>query len=388
MELPVAQPKYAPVRNLMLFLTEDCNLRCTYCFVKKSPRTMTVETAHKTMDYLFHRNITGNRRNIWITFFGGEPFMALDLLEEVVRYANDKARQSRKIVRFSATTNATIATPRVERIVRETRMPLLVSVDGGESSMESRPFLGGGSPYKAVKRNLSRLASWSPYVIARMTYHPEALDLKTNVEEVLAMGPSSIALCPVNESEWRGYENELEEAFEELGDWFIQEALVGRLLPLEVTWEHLRGIHRSTLGGERPARPCEVGTTLIAVDPDGQVMPCHRYLYRKSDWFGTVEDPVFPPDRETYVNLSSREILGCDTCIAEPICGGGCRYLAVTEGLDIRTGAHPGHCLTMRAQTKTAYRIYHTLMEKIPEQFTDALHNYQPTAEMFGELAK
>lgn len=386
-ELRVIQPSYAPVRNLMLYLTEDCNLRCTYCFVKKSPRSMSIETAHKTVDYFFHRNISGNRRDLWITFFGGEPFMAQDLMEEIIGYARGVAQRTRKNIQFSATTNATFATPRVERIIRDTQMPLLVSVDGGEDAMAERPFLGGGSPYRAVRRNLPRLVEWSPKVIARMTYHPEALDLCANVRRVLDMGATSIALCPVNESDWRGFEQKLEDAHQALASWFIEEAIQERYLPLEITWQQLRSVHHSTRGGSRPVRPCEVGTTLIAVDPDGHVMPCHRYLYRPKDWFGTVEEPSFPPQRETYVKLSSRELLGCETCVAEPICGGGCRYLAITEGHDIRTGTHPGYCLNTRAQARAAYRIYQTLMERIPHQFTNALHHYRSPADLFGELS-
>jgi uncharacterized protein len=386
-ELPVLQPSYAPVSNLMLYLTEDCNLRCTYCFVKKSPRTMTVETAHKTIDYLFHRNITGNRREVWITFFGGEPFLAMDLMEEVIEYARGAAKQSRKTVRFCATTNATVANDRVQRIVSSNSMPLLVSVDGAEDAMEQRPYLGGGSPYQAVKRNLGKLSGWSPRAIGRVTYHPEALELVKNVRHVLEMGVSSVSLCPVVESDWRGREEALEQAYQELSEWFIQEALKGRFLPLEVTWQQLLYLHSSQAGGKRPDRPCGVGTSLIAVDPDGHVMPCHRYLYRRSEWFGTVDTPEFPPEREHYVRLATRDILGCDTCVAKPVCGGGCRYLVVTAGHDITNGTHPGHCLNTRAQARATYRIYQTLMEQIPESFSSVLRRYPTAAGMFGELA-
>jgi uncharacterized protein len=386
-ELPVLQPSYAPIRNLMLYLTEDCNLRCTYCFVKKSPRTMSVETAHKTIDYLFHRNITGNRRDVWITFFGGEPFLAMDLMEEVIDYARCVAHQKRKTVRFCATTNATVANDRVRRIVSTNSMPLLVSVDGAEDAMEQRPYLGGGSPYEAVKRNLKKLSAWSPGTIGRVTYHPESLDLAGNVRHVLGMGVSAVSLCPVVESDWRGREEKLEQAYQELAEWFITEALEGRFLPLEVTWHQLLYLHAAQSGGSRPARPCGVATSLVAVDPDGHVMPCHRYLYRKEDWFGTVETTEFPPERERYVRISSRDLLGCDTCLAEPVCGGGCRYLVVTAGQNMSSGTHPGHCLNTRAQARAAYHIYQTLMEQIPEKFSSALRRYPSAAGMFGELA-
>ena len=385
-ELPVVQPSHAPVQTLMLYLTEDCNLRCTYCFVKKTPRAMSSETARKTVDYYLHRNISGKVRHLALTFFGGEPFMALDVMEEIIAYCREQRKRTQKIVHFSATTNATIATPRVERIVRDSNMSLLVSMDGGEDAMESRPYVHGGSPYKAVARNLKRLVKWSPTLVVRMTYHPEVLDLKKNIQRALDLGAPSIALCPVTESNWNGYEERLEEVYQEIADWFISEARQGRFLPLEITWQQLRKTHNAKLGGSRPERPCSVGQSLIAVAPDGHVMPCHMYIYRKQDWFGTVDDPHFPPEREQYVQLSTRTLLGCETCLAEPICGGGCRAVAVGELYDFHTGKHPGYCLNTRAQARCAYRIYQTLMDEMPETFTHALRHYKPASQYFGEL--
>jgi uncharacterized protein len=371
----------------MLYVTEDCNLRCTYCFVKKSPRAMSLEKARQAVDFYLDREVSGNLRHLNLTFFGGEPFMALDVMEEVIRHAGEVGQKARKEVHFSATTNATIATERVERIIRSTGMSLLVSIDGGEDTMVARPYLGGGSPWRAVSRNLKRLVSWSPLVNARMTYHPEALDFRTNVSRVLELGAPSISLCPVVESDWRGTEARLREAYEKLGEWFLDEARKGHYLPLVVTWSYLRRIHASSQGAPRPARACPVGTSLIAIDPDGQVMPCHRYLYRPQDWLGTVGDrPGFPKEREKYVRISSRDLLGCDGCLAEPVCGGGCRLVVISERLDLHSGVHPGHCLNTRAHVQMACRIYDTLMNEQAEQFTCALHRDQVSTDAFGEL--
>lgn len=387
-ELPVRQPSYAPVQTLMLYVTEDCNLRCTYCFVNKSPRAMTLETARKAVDFYLHREVSGNLRQLNLTFFGGEPFMALDVIEEVVRHVAEVSGKARKSINFAATTNATIATARVEQLVRSNGMQLLVSIDGGEDAMVSRPYVGGGSPWRAVSRNLKKLVSWASSVTARMTYHPEALDLVGNVKRVFELGAPSVALCPVVESTWRGYEERLEEAYQDLGDWFLAEARQGRYLPLLVTWHMLRLVHSSNNGGQRPSRACPVGTSLIAVDPDGHIMPCHRYLYRPQDWFGSVDQPPgFPAEREKYVQITSRELLGCQGCVAEQVCGGGCRLVVVAERLDLNSGIHPGHCVNTRAHARMAYRIYNTLMKEQPERFSPALHHNHALTEAFGELA-
>ncbi len=387
LELSVRQPTYSPIRTLMLYLTQDCNLRCTYCFVHKTPQTMSLETARSTVDYLLHRNISGNLNGLFINFFGGEPFMAMDVMEEVISYSKTAGHKARKKIRFGATTNATIANSRVEAIVRDSGMNLLVSLDGGEDSMRARPFVGGGSPFKAVCRNLKRLVTWSPSLTVRMTYHPGALELCDNVRSVLEMGAPSVSLCPVPESDWRGSEDKLEHEYQKLADWFIAQFLAKEPLPLETTWQQLKLVHNHFQGGSRPSRPCPVGTTLLAVGPDGQVMPCHRFLYRSRDWFGNVETPAFPTEREKYVRLSSNDLLGCDTCLAKPLCGGGCRVVATADRYDLQTGVHPGHCLNARAHAQAAFRIYETLQKRAPESFSRALHQYRPAINAYGELA-
>jgi MoaA/NifB/PqqE/SkfB family radical SAM enzyme len=61
--LPVqSQPqKYAPVRHLMLYLTEECNLRCTYCFVKKEPRFMRGPLTKRKKSYAKDFRLTSHR---------------------------------------------------------------------------------------------------------------------------------------------------------------------------------------------------------------------------------------------------------------------------------------------------------------------------------------
>lgn len=354
---------YAPVRSLMLYLAEQCNLRCTYCFVDKKARYMTSDTARKAVDFFLSRNISGAEDDIWITFFGGEPFTELDLVEEVVAYSERYRPNVYKKITFSTTTNGTVASPRVERIIRDSQMHLLISMDGRRGASRYRPFVSGRSSYPLVARNLRKLAQWSPDAVVRMTFHPGALDLVGNVQEALELGAPSVALCPVNEADWTGHEEQLDASYQALAEWCIAEARQHHIVPLEVTHHLLRLYHLHQQGAPRPQRPCGVGTNVLSVDPEGNVMPCHRFLYRPQDWLGTVSEPVLSEARQQYVHFSSHDMLGCDTCIAAPVCGGGCRVVAMNAGLGLH-GAHPGYCLTARAHTRAAIRIYHTLMNE------------------------
>jgi uncharacterized protein len=356
-------PTYAPVRNAVLYLTDRCNLACSYCFQDVKSRNMSSETMRQAIDFILSGNISGAEYRVHLTFFGGEPFTRLDLMEEAVAYARKPRKNVYKKIEFSATTNGTVVGPRVERLIRDTRMSLLVSMDGGVGAASHRPFVSGRSSYGAVARNLRKLVEWSPDVVVRTTFHPGALDLAENVRHLLSIGAPSIALCPVEESDWAASETRLEEEYQALALYYIEEAKAGRLLPLEITHRFLQLHHATLNGAERPERPCDVGSSLIGIDPEGHVMPCHRFLYRAQDRIGHVSRHELEPNREAYVRLSSRDILGCETCEARKVCGGGCRATAVAAGSGL-FGTHPGYCVTARAHVRAVRRIYQELRFK------------------------
>ena len=356
-ELPVQQPRYAPVRNLMLYLTEDCNLRCSYCFVEKRPKKMSLETALGALRWVVKPQISGFESSVEVTFFGGEPFLELDLLEELIRAARDLPKR----ITFAATTNGTIAGPRVERILKEGNVRLLVSLDGDERGNEARKTLAGKSSYPMVTRNLPQLLEWTPSLIVRTTFHPGNLDLLGQVRHILELGAKSIALAPVVEADWNGSEQKLDEAYTELGEWFLDECRSLRRPPLELTWDLIRLWHRHHCGGSPPAEACKLGTSLLSVQPDGNVMPCHRFLYRPQDWLGSIHDAELPEKRAQYLALHSWQKGVCASCPARPVCGGGCRLLALQAGLGL-TGVFSNHCLLMRSHARMARHLYLTLL--------------------------
>ena len=379
------EPKrYAPVRNLMLYLTEECNLRCTYCFVKKEPRYMTRETALRTVDWVLQRNVSGGLNDLSITFFGGEPFLAVERMQELVDYAQLSRTNVDKVFRFAATTNGTLANGRVEKVIRQASMDLLVSIDGGAQASRLRPMVSGRESHSLVAKNLPKLASWARNCSARLTFTPDNLDLVGAVRDVLAIAAVGVVLAPVIEIDWSGHEEALERAYQELGDWFLEEFAQGRRPPLEVTWELLRVYIGHLKCQRRPNKPCPLGTSLLAVDSQGNVLPCHRFLHQAKDRLGQVQAEDLPAERWRYVHLKTLEIPDCAGCEARTVCGGGCRAVALQAGYGLE-GIHPNHCLLLRAHVRMVERIYQTL--SADQRFWDVLYQTQTGSELLLELA-
>ena len=77
------------VKALCLHIAHDCNLACRYCFAGEGEyqgerSLMSLEVGKKALDFLVENS--GNRRNLEVDFFGGEPLMNFDVVKELVAY--------------------------------------------------------------------------------------------------------------------------------------------------------------------------------------------------------------------------------------------------------------------------------------------------------------
>ncbi|MBE6849011.1 MAG: 4Fe-4S cluster-binding domain-containing protein, partial [Ruminococcus sp.] len=98
----------SPIKAMCLHIAHDCNLRCTYCFASTGDfgtgrKLMPVETGKLAIDFLLENS--GNRENLELDFFGGEPLMNFDAVKEVVKYAREREKEYGKHFRFTITTN-------------------------------------------------------------------------------------------------------------------------------------------------------------------------------------------------------------------------------------------------------------------------------------------
>ena len=77
------------VKAMCLHIAHDCNLACRYCFAEEGEyhgrrALMSLEVGKKALDFLVENS--GNRVNLEVDFFGGEPLMNWDVVKELVKY--------------------------------------------------------------------------------------------------------------------------------------------------------------------------------------------------------------------------------------------------------------------------------------------------------------
>jgi len=80
-----------PFGHMELFLTEECNHRCDYCFVREKDRSrnMPEAIARRAVELLLRDGRRSPRSEIM--FFGGEPLLRFPLLARLVEFARERA---------------------------------------------------------------------------------------------------------------------------------------------------------------------------------------------------------------------------------------------------------------------------------------------------------
>lgn len=169
MEALIAQHAWV---QLVLVMTEDCNLRCTYCYYSeayplsrdRTSSSISFETGRKALDYFFAQaapNIASNpMRKLAINFYGGEPLMAQRTLRELTLYA--KANAPTDLV-FAVTTNGTLLRGDIVDFLVENGFYILVSLDGGrEDHDRNRSYPGGLGTFDRIVENLRELRARYP----------------------------------------------------------------------------------------------------------------------------------------------------------------------------------------------------------------------------------
>ena len=98
----------ANLKQISFEVTDACNLKCKYCaygefyndYDKRENQKLDFAVAVKIIDYLValwnsEQNMS-SKRNVYITFYGGEPLMNMPFINKVVDYINRNVCPFRK----------------------------------------------------------------------------------------------------------------------------------------------------------------------------------------------------------------------------------------------------------------------------------------------------
>ena len=121
------------VKALCLHIAHDCNLACRYCFAEEGEyhgrrALMSFEVGKQALDFLIANS--GNRRNLEVDFFGGEPLMNWEVVKQLVAYGREQEKLHDKNFRFTLTTNGVALNDEIMEFCNREMGNVVLSVDG------------------------------------------------------------------------------------------------------------------------------------------------------------------------------------------------------------------------------------------------------------------
>ncbi|MDF2542965.1 MAG: Radical domain protein [Herbinix sp.] len=321
------------VKALCLHIAHDCNLACKYCFAEEGEycgdrSLMSYEVGKQALDFLVANS--GNRRNLEVDFFGGEPLMNFQVVKDLVKYGRELEKSHNKKFRFTLTTNGVLLNDEIMEFANQEMSNVVLSIDGRkEVNDRMRPSRNGKGSYELILPKFQKLAesrNQTNYYV-RGTFTHNNLDFSEDVKHLADLGFKQISVEPVvalPEEPYAIKEEDLPFLFEEydkLAKFMLERKKEGK----DFNFFHFM-IDLS--GGPCVAKRlsgCGSGTEYLAVTPWGDFYPCHQFVGQQEFLLGNVFDGI----KETtlceefkHCNVYSKD--KCKDCFARFYCSGGC----------------------------------------------------------------
>ena len=322
------------VDSFILGLTEQCNLRCTYCCYsgnyanKRSHNTVSMSAADVD-DILAFIDTFTNKRPIRIFIYGGEPLLKYD----IVRYTVDKARKLwEDNVNFTVSTNGTtLSKDRIDWLVSN-NITLALSIDGTESYHDSyRVDAQGNGSYvkvydalKYIKRIYPEYAKEMSLIMTLASFDKiDEIAKDWHNDEVLrdwaptmmnSLAPNfSKGVDKADYEEVKKFYDVLLDTYEKHQDWLILKKLLESCVAY---WKERPIFEPST---SVPMATCLPNNTKLYVDANLQIGVCEKMSdnYR----IGNIKDGIDWVKANSIVRYYyNKRVERCKDCSAVRMC--------------------------------------------------------------------
>lgn len=333
--------------SIGLWLTNACNLSCTYCYIKhKSEATMSLETAQRIITTVL--NSPGGR--VLICFMGAEPLTRFSLMREIVEWA--KSLKWPREFAFMAATNGTLLKEEMKPWLYENRalLSLGLSLDG--DTISQRQNRG-----ETVQELDFFLQTW-PKQPMKMTISEESVRrLCSDIVYLHSIGAAFTANVAYEEKAWSDASIKCyQEQLIALADYYIENPTVPPCNIFSPVPERMLCSPE-----EEQLCYCSAGSSFEFYDMDGVCYPCHmlspmvleeahsREVCKKQiDQDGDFRDPACTKcalRRSCYTCLGSNELYRGDYRLRDPM---HCQLFQLQVKAQM-------HLWTGRYQVKTAF---------------------------------
>ena len=293
-------------KAIILLITYDCNLRCTYCYEpKKAHFKMTAETAKscikKTID-----SLDDSYDSVIVQLMGGEPLLSFDLIKEVSEWIWSQEFKV-KVRNVHAPTNGTVLNPEMKEwlVANKDKFSLALSFDG------DRLMHNMNRSASADEIDLSFFSKTFPEVPVKMTLSPDTIGhffegYRFLIEQGFKQIGPTLAI-----GDNIGWKKEhlsiLKHQLDLFVEYFLEHPEVERVGNFALPVSNI-------LYEDAPDHTCRVGRDIVCYDYNDKAYPCHI--------FSPIAMDAVKSLRSTKIDFEQvrSEKSPCEKCALNKVC--------------------------------------------------------------------
>lgn len=292
------------IYTLQIILTNDCNLHCKYCYVRRDTiRAISIDTAKKAISNMIDKYPPSD----WmydLCFMGGEPLVEFNKIKEISEWVWQTFPEID--IQISAPTNGTLLNETIRTWLNKnhTRFSLGLSYDGDYAQDNNRSN-------SAAMIDVTYFKNLWPEQPLKMTISEHHVDcLAKNITLMQKQGNLISANVACGEQEWSNESiSEFGRQMLILAQYYIDHPEVTPIDLLNVNLCQVFFQH------EQMIRRCGIGFNYDTIDVDGTSYPCHLFSSLALTSQEIREAKKFRMGERNDFTVDS-----CKECVLNPIC--------------------------------------------------------------------
>jgi len=295
------------MRYVTFIVTQDCNLKCSYCYEhNKTKNSFNVDLVKQIITN--ELAIKDKYSEICFDFFGGEPFLEFKKIREIVDFFKDK--QFDKKIYFFAGTNGTLITKEIQNWLLENRdiFQIALSLDGTKEMHD----MNRSNSYDLIP--IEFFANKFQYLTVKATISPQTINtLSDGIIHLHSLGFKNISCNLAVGVDWSDeiYVGILERELHKLVDFYLKNPNLKTCNLLDYKIENAAHPNNG-----KAIKFCGAGTRTKVYDIDGSVYPCQYFLPL------TIGERAKNPLNIKFTDIINIKDMdeNCQKCVAINIC--------------------------------------------------------------------
>lgn len=272
-------PILTNIGGYVVNITDNCNLKCKYCFSHANKKVISLDTlkqVYYSMDFTLPQ--------IDLSLFGGEPLLHFyDIIKPFIEWLVEQPHSDK--IAVGITSNATLINEEILRFLKGHNISFLLSLDGDGFIQE----IGRPNSWKMVEPKLDLILKYYPDIVVRSTVFPEnaAHLFEHNYLFLRDKGFRSVHYGMDVTAQWtdetfRDYMRNLSAIFyancKEID-------LGGRPPFINDFYQNIKAMTaKNNSKQETIFHRCGLGTTSVGISTKGDILACHQFnSYNKKD---------------------------------------------------------------------------------------------------------